>query len=104
MVVSTNVSMVWKHYFDFIVSLKNFVATEFDMVINQYIDIMRSKILLGTINLEQIYVGYGGYINYRSNILFNIIVSIQLFIEAHNRQKCVHMQCIALYLIFSCSL
>lgn len=28
-------------------------------------------ILLGNMNLEQIYVGYGGYINYKSNILFD---------------------------------
>ena len=35
--IGINHSKVWKHYFDFIVSLKNFVATEFDMVINQYI-------------------------------------------------------------------
>ena len=35
-----------------------------------YIDIMRSKILYGNINLKDIYLGYGGYINYKSNILF----------------------------------
>ena len=43
MVVSTvvssfNHSKVWKHYFDFVVSLKNFVGNQYHMVINQYID------------------------------------------------------------------
>ena len=39
------------------------------LVINQYIDIMQSKVLVGKINLKQIYVGYGGYINYKCDIL-----------------------------------
>ena len=53
---------------------------------------MRSKILLGTINLEQIYVGYGGYINYRSNILFNkFIRNIFTKNETHQYESHVYI-------------
>ena len=66
--IGINHSKVWKHYFDFIVSLKNFVATEFD--INQCIHTLFSVLL--------------GHDDAKYPIILHILISTNIIISTKN--------------------